>query len=80
MLRMMLQQKAALRCQLCQSTINSEDQADDMASALFFGFSDPYVFCPSCHQETGPIRQNPEYRRKARVLIYERYGVVLKVT
>jgi len=67
----------SLTCQVCEHNLDDEDNA--LAEGLLFGLADPYAMCPVCFREIiEPQRSNEEYRRRVRVVLFNRYGRILK--
>ena len=65
-----------LECQVCLRIVDDENA---IAHALLFGLADPYAMCPGCYREMNPTeRGDPEYRRRARVAYFNKFGTVLR--
>lgn len=79
MLGLMTRVMLALECAVCLQ-IRKTDIGDDIASVAMFGTRDRYAACPACYREMTPAaRENPEYRRRVRVFLFNRDGIVLRV-
>jgi hypothetical protein len=79
-LRLTPRLQLSLQCTCCGQMFNEEKRNETVVDVAIFGVVDPYAVCPVCLQMTDAvtIRQDPEYRRKARVEMFQRYGVVVR--
>lgn len=67
-------------CPVCEESLA---HADEQATcAVLFGISDdPYRVCPRCFGEIWPeggLYRDTDFRRRVRVYLFERHGIVVK--
>ena len=80
-MKMQLQTALRLRCTVCDRSIDFEQRDEDMVDAALFGVKDPYWVCPGCLQtvKSYELHDDPEYQRRVRVKLFERFGRVVRV-
>lgn len=69
--------RLALRCAVCDQIMDVDQRDEDQTVAALVG-AVPYALCPGCLQ-LAPNKDDPGYRRRARVRHFERNGTVLPV-
>jgi hypothetical protein len=73
-----LLQLTGLKCVCCGQIFNEDRRKQESFDATMFGTVDQYALCPVCLQATGEIAKDLEYQRKARVEMYQRWGIVIR--
>jgi hypothetical protein len=68
-----------LECSVCKSFVDERRVRDAVTAVKLFGSANLYALCPGCLQDTTwSTRHDPEFRRKARVKMFELYRIVAR--